>query len=186
MANMMKKMIFICLAVLLPTTYAQALTVADELIKCKQVDKSLTRLICYDDLAQKLDKNSTFKKAKNNTEVNPVVSVVPVVPVVPVGSVVTVAHAAPEPVIDYFGKEQTKVSEISTQDIIYATVTEIAKDARKKSIFTLSNEHVWRQVNDSRLRLKIGDTVYVKRGILGAFYLGKDSENQRIKVKRVD
>lgn len=168
---MIKKIILICFVALIPTAYSQAQTLVDELAKCTQIDNSLKRLICFDDLAQKLTGNTAFKEAKNNVKTNPVVPAAPV------------AQASDD---DYFGKEQTKVAEMSTEDKIYATVTEINKNARKKSIFTLSNGQEWLHVDESRLRLKIGERVYVERGMLGAFYMGKDSENRRIKVKRVD
>ena len=87
---------------------------------------------------------------------------------------------------DYFGKEQDKVKELKTEDKIYATVVNIGIDAKRKRLISLSNGHIWRELSDVRLKLKVKDSIYIERGILGSFFLGKTNENSRIKVRRVD
>ena len=54
-----------------------------------------------------------------------------------------------------------------------------------KLIITLETGQVWRQTNSTSLRLKPGQEVYVEEGALGSYFLGKESSNKRIRVKRL-
>lgn len=81
-----------------------------------------------------------------------------------------------------FGREaQAAADQIEK---LYATVTSVDKDARKKLIVTLDNGQVWRQTDTSSVRIKEGQTIYVERGALGSFYMSRDDMNRRMLVKR--
>lgn len=157
---------------------SQAQTVFDSLKGCGQVENSLKRLICYDDLVERMKLNSDSEQL--------VETVVPVLTNKPSPPSTKKSVPSSRSDDDYFGKEQDKVKELKTEDKIYATVVNIGIDAKRKRLISLSNGHIWRELSDVRLKLKVKDSIYIERGILGSFFLGKTNENSRIKVRRVD
>jgi hypothetical protein len=79
------------------------------------------------------------------------------------------------------------VKKIEPKDKVTKIVTNIkgiTKNPYGKLVVTLDNGQVWRQIGDANLRLKPGQQVYVEEGALGSFFLGKESLNTRIRVKR--
>ena len=67
---------------------------------------------------------------------------------------------------------------------ITSVISAIQKTPYGKLIVTLESGQVWRQTNNTTLRLKRGQEVYVEEGALGSYFLGKESSNKRIRVKR--
>ena len=67
---------------------------------------------------------------------------------------------------------------------ITADVIGTKKDPYGKLIVSLENGQVWRQTGNSTLRIRTGDQVYVEEGMLGSYFLSKESSNKRIRVKR--
>jgi hypothetical protein len=184
----------------------QAGTVLQALEKCSQVENSLQRLTCYDEIVNGINKQNTLsersqRSASLNTQIEnkpPSVVVPPVItpsvvppPVTPPinvdASVTTKAQAAnkeSQPLQEYFGIEEKQIKEQSV-DKIYATVVKVIKNARKKRIFTLDNGQVWRQTETDSLSIKQDDIIYIERGILGSFYMSKDQVNRKFRVKRI-
>jgi hypothetical protein len=55
-----------------------------------------------------------------------------------------------------------------------------------RTVFSLENGQVWRQVDGARFSVNLVDpTVIIEKGVLGAFYLRVDGYGSRVKVKRV-
>ena len=177
----MKKFSFAALMLIAVLMPAQAETIANALSQCKAEQNSLKRLVCYDRVAQSIDRYSGLEDLVN-------------VPApLPARAASSVNRAAQESVRNVpqstasgadadFGMENQVPTE--RKDKIYAEIANIDKGPRKRYIITLSNGHVWKQTDGESLRLKVGQTVYIERGALGAFYLSKESANKRIRVKR--
>ena len=51
-------------------------------------------------------------------------------------------------------------------------------------LVTLDNGQVWKQVDASNLRLRVGDTVDIERASLGSFMLRKKGSKRSMRVSR--
>ncbi len=92
-------------------------------------------------------------------------------------------NASPE---DSFGAESIARNDTESNiDEMRAGVTDIKIGLRKHGTFTLDNGQVWKQTELSNLRIKSGETVIIKKGIFGAYYLSTDDSNRQIRVKRI-
>lgn len=155
---------------------AQAETVGEALQKCRSTDNSLKRLVCYDRLAKSLDQ---FDGA------NELVGTVQPLPAIRQQGVAqapqtnTPADPASEFGLENKKKPTSQLSEVSL------TITDISKSLRGKYVVTFSDGSVWQQTDDTYLNIEVGQTVTIDRGFLGAFFMGVEGVNKRIKVKRL-
>lgn len=188
-----KALLAACL--LLPLTavvQAQQGTIAEAMEQCSSEKSSLKRLVCFDRLAKSIRQYSGVEQSVT-TALPPIssprqprlsqpnVAAPSAVPNRPAAEV-----AAPLPTGEQaFGLEHKQDTDAMISKL-YASVTKVDKSARGMSIITIDNGQVWRQNDGSALKIKQGDTVYIERGLLGAFYLGKDGLNRRMKVKRAE
>lgn len=145
-----------------PMLQAQS-SLAAQLEQCRSEQNALKRLVCYDEI--------NLRTA---------------------GSAATPAPQAAErarqattatPATDNFGKEHRQVA-ADPLDQLYATVTKLSLSPRKEMIIELDNGQIWRQSGSGQFPLQNGERIYIKRGMLGAFYLGKDGSNRTLKVVR--
>ena len=185
----MKKLSFVTLLLCITAVPSQAQNISEALKDCGRQQNSLKRLVCYDGIVQSLDRYSGQDELMHVPAPLPARGPGQALPqtsqTLPQTSQRTSngspVVAAP-PAGGTFGLENSRV--VHAEDKIYAEIVDIKKNARKRYILTLSNGHVWNQADNESLRLKVGQTIYVERGALGAFYLSKDSVNRRIRVKR--
>ncbi|WP_404398571.1 hypothetical protein [Idiomarina loihiensis] len=68
---------------------------------------------------------------------------------------------------------------------IYATVVKITKSRFRDTTYQLDNGQVWARKDSSRLKISEGDKVFIERGALTSFYMGRESQNTRIRVERL-
>ena len=61
----------------------------------------------------------------------------------------------------------------------------IDKTKNGKWILTTSGQQVWRQTDNQRINLKEGQKVQISKGSLGSFFLKTETQNKRIRVKRI-
>ena len=94
---------------------------------------------------------------------------------------------------DLFGKTGEEVERTVQQatgseaiDILSATVTELQRYGYDKVLIRLDNGQVWKQVNGSSLRLRVGDAVEIERASLGSFMLKKQGSKRTMRVSRED
>ncbi|RUO76779.1 hypothetical protein [Pseudidiomarina taiwanensis] len=135
---------------------AQAVS-TEQLAACAQVENPLQRLVCYDKLAA--------------------------------GQGVTAATDATAPPTakpeSQFGKEH--LAEDNAQaDMIYVVVVNAREDAYGKWVLELDNGQKWRQTDSQTFRIQENEEYYIERGLLNSFYLGREGQNRRIQVRRVD
>jgi len=146
---------------LLASPLLQAQTsLASQLEQCRNEKNALKRLVCYDEI---------------NTGN----------PISPAPQAAERAHedTARAQTTDNFGKEHRQAAE-NPVDQLYATVEKLSFSRRNELIIELDNGQIWRQSESGQFPLQNGDRIYIKRGMLGAFYLGKDGSNRTLKVVR--
>jgi len=131
-------------------------TIEDRLRACANETDDAARLACFD------------KAAKADVPPAPVaVEAAPRAPAEPAAAE-AVPSAAPDPVAE-FGKEADREDEIRE---ISAKVVEVSKRTRGEYVVTLDNGQVWTEKNaEPYLRIKVGDTVRIKRIKMGGYRL---------------
>lgn len=168
---------------LLFSHYGMAKSLNEGMLSCKQIDNSLRRLVCFDELAKKIDRTTdkqTSAPAKMLVKETKVETNKPVPANVSKSSKPEITSEAKTK----FGYENKQ----STDDMIQqieAKIIDIKKSAYGNLIITLDNDQIWRQTDSSRLKLSEGELIKVTRGSLGSFFIGKENANRRIRAKRV-
>ncbi|BFT28995.1 hypothetical protein D210916BOD24_01710 [Alteromonas sp. D210916BOD_24] len=154
----------------------QAETVSEALNKCRNTDNSLKRLVCYDRVAKSLDQ---YQGANEDIGT---IQPFPVVRQQGAGNAPTMSprrDAASE-----FGLENKK-KETHVLEELALTITDISDSLRGKKVVTFSDGSVWQQTDNNYLKIEVGQTVTIERGVLGAFFLSVEGLNKRMKVKRL-
>lgn len=85
---------------------------------------------------------------------------------------------------DVFGMEQKVIAESAPNSLLFI-VSKTIKNAYGQLTVYFTNGQVWKQTSSHRLRLKEGEEVEIKRGIMGAFRLHKKDSNRGFDVKRM-
>jgi hypothetical protein len=151
-------------------THAQ--TLSESMIDCSQESDSLKRLLCFDQLVESIVQSESPQII---TEIIPVEATDSPMPVI--------QSETDEPQIrENFGLPERP---LDTPDKIYGTVAKVKKNTFGKHTITFADGQVWKQTDSSRLRLKVGDQIFVEKGALGSHFLGKENTNTRMRVKRV-
>lgn len=176
---------------------------AQNVESCVQIENDLQRLLCYDQLFKPSEQTDA------RTQSTPAARIVPVVPAeasdsatppAPASSVAqavspeinvapavsSTAEKTQQQLIDSFGAEDLGVAQ-KTEELskIESVVEDISENRREIRTFTLSNGQIWRETESSGLRIKVGMPIYIEKGALSAHFLGKESSNRRVRVKRV-
>ncbi len=191
------KNVIISLGLLLSSiTTVQAQDIVSQLQACRAQTDNAVRLACYDKLAVKYaeeniknDLHVTKVITPNSNAATPPVTTPTKSPTTPPVSVSTEKRP---PADDYASRDDqvkrfglSKVIEPQEKiEKITSVITSVQKNPYGKLIITLETGQVWRQTNSTSLRLKPGQEVYVEEGALGSYFLGKESSNKRIRVKR--
>lgn len=154
----------------------QAQTLESSLVQCTKIQESSVRLVCFDDLAEQVVK-LTAVPAKPSSKF------------MAAETKAVTALATPKIVskAESFGAEHLKKSNVAEEDLqIVFTVDKISKDHYGKLRFTFKNGQQWQQTDSAFLRVKVGDSVLLKKGFMDAVYLKKNQPdaNKKIRVKR--
>jgi len=161
--------------------YTQA--ASHNLLNCINISDNQQRLACYDAIA----KQQQAKKAHTNKVNAPVAKPVLVVnqPKTPAPSLTTptvkALQANKTPLIKSFGQ---KAQPKKIVDSVEFTIKSAQLNARKKWYLTFDNGQVWRAA-ETGLRLKVGNKVIIKHGVLGSYSLKKKGSHRTIRVKRI-
>lgn len=81
-----------------------------------------------------------------------------------------------------FGFED-RVENVPSQ--LVGRVTRTDRNAKGGLVVTLANGQVWQQTGGERLFMDPGDTVYLFRGAMSAFYLSTSPNGRRYRISRV-
>ena len=94
---------------------------------------------------------------------------------------------------ELFGKDAREIERTVQEatgneriDSLTAEVTRLQTYAYERVLITLDNGQVWKQVDSSRVRLRVGDTVTIDRATLGSFLLQKKGSKRTMRVSRQD
>lgn len=167
-------------AVLLVSAQANA-GIEQQLTQCAGITDKLERLVCYDNLAASIQVTTVTNNTTAPIAVAPVVT--PVAAPAAVATAAPVAAAATN-VEDNFGMEVKRVQE-NTTDKIYLDVGSIAEDAYGALKITFTNGQVWKQTENRKFNLKVGEKVFIEKAALGSFLMGTESRNAKVRVKRL-
>ena len=141
----------------------------DSLSSCLKVSNDAQRLVCFDQLAQK---NVAPLNSTN-------VSDEAVAPIEQVKSEET-------KIIDDFSKEYLKKTEEERgPDSITATISNVKQLIRGQWVVYFENGQKWQQQDSIKIKLKVGDTVRLKKGSIGTVYLFREGGHRNIRVKRL-
>ena len=167
------------IAVLVSLSFAsatQAFDLKSELKVCAATKDSLSRLVCYDKLAQDIrlaagDEEITVKSNEKTASY---------------AATATAAAGHSVSKEDDFGKEHLDYASHEKENASIFSVIDTIKELHYgKLALTLSNGQVWHQTDTTKLLLHVGDKVELVEGMLSAIYLRKDGFNKRIRVKRI-
>ncbi|WP_423188062.1 hypothetical protein ACO1PK_07585 [Alishewanella sp. d11] len=157
-----KLCVIFCLAWLSPSLLAQP-NLALALEACRSELDTQKRLACYDLIP--LTENQKAPSAATS-----------------VTAVMDPQLTAPA-AQNNFGLENRKQN-TDNIDEIAGIVTKVSNGAHQKLIIEFDNGQVWRQTDSAIYAVKVGERHHIRRGALGAFYLGNEKSNRRIKVRR--
>ena len=180
---------FAILVVALPGATAFADALRDELSVCRGLTDDDARLICYD---------AAVDRSRRSADSGPRSAPAPVP-----AQAATPAAAASAPAAsgaasslsqeDLFGKSGDEVERTVQEatgdepiDSLNATVTKLQQYSYDKVLITLDNGQVWKQVDASNLRLRVGDAIEIERASLGSFMLKKQGSKRTMRVSRED
>jgi hypothetical protein len=171
---------FAFLALTLPGAVpAEAL--GEELRACRDLTDDQARLACYD---AAVDRN------RKSADAGPEPSAENAAGSAAAEPAVTAASLSQEELFGRTSKEiELSVEEATGSeriDSLSATVTRLRKYGYDKVLITLDNGQVWKQIDASSLRLRVGDTVDIERAALGSFMLRKQGNNRRMRISRED
>ncbi len=168
------------LALTLPGA-APAEALGEELRACRNLTDDQARLACYD---------AAVDRSRKGADGGPESSTENAAAAVPAEPVVTAESLSQE---DLFGKSSKEIERSLEEatgseriDSLSATVTRLRKFGYDKVLITLDNGQVWKQIDTSSLRLRVGDTVDIERAALGSFMLRKEGNNRWMRVSRKD
>ena len=153
----------------------------DGLAECRSIAADSARLACYDALVD---------RPANAGET---------APGQPLAAPAAVAATAAAPVAaplpspeELFGRDVVQSDAMVRQASgagqplaeITATVTELLLPPYGKLVLALDNGQVWSQVDSSRLDLRTGDEVRIRRASLGSYLLATTGSKKTIRVRR--
>jgi len=147
---------------------------------CGEIEDNSERLACYD-AGNAEASGAPAGQREPSAPADP--QVLPVAPPAEgpagtgVGSAATIEAEKPE---DFGAKEPID----APREYIEATIVEIAESADIHYL-RLDNGQVWREVEDSRLRFKLGREVTITEGVMGSFDLKMEGQNKIVKVRRI-
>ncbi|MBL4823243.1 MAG: hypothetical protein JKX90_06950 [Colwellia sp.] len=141
------------------------------LTHCSTIASDDVRLNCFDKLVLPTAKLS-------------VVAAITVVPTI-VDSKPIELKQVEQKQIDDFAKDHLKKAKEQEPSSIIATVSKVKKLLRGQWLIYLENNQKWQQTDTAKIKLKVGDTVRLNKGAMGAIYLYKEGGHRSIKVKRL-
>jgi hypothetical protein len=176
---------------LLSFTLAGAAVFADELrdrlSACNDLADADARLACYDAAVDRSRQSADSGAAPTPAQPAARVQAEPASAAEATGGAASLSQE------DFFGKSGEEVERTVQEatgsepiDSLGATVTKLQRYSYDKVLITLDNGQVWKQVDSSSLRLRVGDTVEIERASLGSFMLKKQGSKRSMRVSRED
>lgn len=167
---------------------APAVGAEPDLSECVKEQSDAARLACFDRVAQGAAESDQPAPAATKTQEPPAAAAESSQPAPPA----TEPGASPEgeaEAIDNFGMNRNVAEANDTAppelDEIQVAIVDIETLRSGKRVFTLDNGQVWMEQSVAKsLRLKPGDEVRIKAGVLGSFKL-LDANRRSTRVERI-
>lgn len=143
---------------------------------CGSIDNDIARLVCFDELVKSHQK--TIKMHASDTVPNSVAQQISP----------SVQPTAEDKVAKFGAQHLKKTPEEDQQDNeVTFTIAKLSKDPYKRWYITFKNGQRWKQTDETKLRIKVGDSVLLTKGFMSAVYLKKNEKDakRRIRVKRL-
>jgi len=161
-------------------------------VKCKTIDNVLERLNCYDEVFADIPVSAKSKVSETLNDAKQVKdNVGTVMPTasgeVAVATSLSARAAVSKNSVDTFGAENLKgndENEAEEIDEITLNVQQIITHPRGEHTYVMANNQHWRESKPSRLNVKEGQNVIIKKGMFSSYYLMLEDSNRRISVKR--
>lgn len=133
---------------------------------CRAEQNALRRLNCYDAIQPATAKNISSSSTTT------------------VESTLTATTETNSSIEADFGIESRKKADKQIPDQMYLSVKEVRYSPRNELIVEFDNGQIWRQNGTDYYKIAAGEQHYIKRGVLSSFFLGNDSNNRTIRVRR--
>lgn len=165
---------------LMMPSLSHAETLAEAMEKCRLVNNSLKRLVCFDQLAQRANtlEDSDLQEFYAN---RPVVQPRP-------NAGEDDQTLPPRPVTktqNTFGLEtKIKRDEQEEQPELVAVVGKVETNGNYKLVITTEDGMVWTQTDTNKIKLRTGDEIIISRGMFSSFLLKKVGSKKSIRVRR--
>jgi len=143
---------------------------------CAEIEDSLERLVCYDNLAKKTQSGEKQRQDRELPEQARKGKQ-------KAAEMREKAQERRERASDRFGFEH-KEKEETEDERVNVTLAEREEGPYGKWRITLKNGQVWKQT-DSGYFSWDGDAYYIERGALNSFFFGREGSNRRMRVQRV-
>ena len=176
---------------------AQADELYDELAVCRGLPSEESRVICYDAAVDRSrQKGGPRPATAAATPAAPPAATPAATPpaaLEPAAAAASGAAAASISQEELFGQNSNDVQRTVEEatgseriDSLSAQVTRLQDSGYEKVLITLDNGQAWQQIDDSKLRLRVGDDVSIERASLGSFMLKKKGSKRTMRVSRKD
>ena len=86
--------------------------------------------------------------------------------------------------IEEFGLEHKRVQQEAPQESLTLTLAKVGKTPYGELIFTFENGQVWRQVSKEAFTASIGESYQLQRGAFNSFFINKEGQFKKTRVRR--
>ncbi|NJN50648.1 MAG: hypothetical protein HC809_01490 [Gammaproteobacteria bacterium] len=149
---------------------------ADETERCASLPTPAERIVCY-------DRQFPPEHPSAATAVPPTAAP-PSSPASPVAELVPVAPAPQSPQADDNNSWTHGLFAKPDQINVASTIKAMHRRDTQNMIFLLANDEIWMQDSVRSLPFKVGDTVRIKNGTFGGYFLTSDS-GTKTRVRRI-
>lgn len=171
------RVVFITCCFLLLSGTTKGSELASDVLQCLKIQQTVSRLQCYDSIAQKLQVQPVVVTEQATTTAIPAEQM-------PVQAhVLPQAATAPQPE-SQFGLKQKDPSELLGS--ISGKVLSVDETGLKKLEILLDNQQLWRQQDAERVDVRTGDTCIIRSGSLKSFLMECERRKKSFRVRRVD
>jgi len=142
---------------------------ASNLAVCLKIPANEQRLACFDNLARGSVDTLAIASATNAA----------------VKATAPVKSKEAQQIDNFSNQHLKKAPEDSGPNSITSTITKTKQLLRGQWVIYLENGQKWQQKDSTKMKLKVGDSVRLKKGSMGAVYLFKEGSHRNIRVKRL-
>jgi len=142
---------------------------AEGLSNCLNISDDEQRLVCFDQLAHNNITVSAPIKVSDES----------------VSKIEQVELEESKQVDDFSEEHLIKTAEEKGPESIIATISSVKQLVRGQWVFYFENGQKWQQQDATKIKLKVGESVRLKKGSMGVVYLFKEGSHRNIRVKRL-